>query len=87
MLTPYLPYPLMSGGQTRSFNLIKNLSQKHEITLFSLIKDEKEKENIPELLKYCKKVSVFSRSKTPWTPRNILLTGFGWYPFLVIRNF
>lgn len=86
MLTPYLPYPLMSGGQTRSFNLIKNLSKKHEITLFSLIKDEKEKDNIPELLKYCKKVSVFSRSKTPWTPRNIFLTGFGWYPFLVIRN-
>ena len=86
MLTPYLPYPLMSGGQTRSFNLIKNLSKKHEIILFSLIKDEKEKENIPELLKYCKKVSVFNRSKTPWTLRNLLLTGFGPYPFLVIRN-
>ena len=40
MLTPYLPYPLMSGGQTRSYNLIKNLSKKHEITLFSLIKNE-----------------------------------------------
>jgi glycosyltransferase involved in cell wall biosynthesis len=76
----------MSGGQTRSFNLIKNLSKKHEITLFSLIKDEKEKENIPELLKYCKKVSVFKRSQYPWTLRNILLTGFGLYPFLVIRN-
>ena len=86
MLTPYLPYPLMSGGQTRSFNLIKNLSKKHEITLFSLIKDEKEKDNIPELLKYCNKVSLFCRSKTPWALRNILLTGFGWYPFLVIRN-
>ena len=86
MLTPYLPYPLISGGQTRSFNLIKNLSRKHEITLFSLIKDEKEKENIPELLKYCKKVSVFNRSQSPWTARNILLTGFGLYPFLVIRN-
>lgn len=86
MLTPYLPYPLMSGGQTRSFNLIKNLSKKHEITLFSLIKDEKEKENISELLKYCKKVSVFKRSQSPWTLRNILLTGFGLYPFLVIRN-
>lgn len=86
MLTPYLPYPLMSGGQTRSFNLIKNLSKKHEITLFSLIKDEEEKDNIPELLKYCKKVSVFNRSQSPWTLRNILLTGFGRYPFLVIRN-
>jgi len=86
MLTPYLPYPLMSGGQTRSFNLIKNLSEKHEITLFSLIKNEKEKDNIPELLKYCKKVSVFNRSRSPWTLRNLLLTGFGPYPFLVIRN-
>lgn len=86
MLTPYLPYPLMSGGQTRSFNLIKNLSKKHEITLFSLIKDEKEKDNIPELLKYCKKISVFSRSRSPWTLRNLLLTGFGLFPFLVIRN-
>lgn len=86
MLTPYLPYPLMSGGQTRSFNLIKNLSGKHEITLFSLIKDEKEKEYIPNLSKYCKKVRVFNRSKSPWTVRNILLTGLGPYPFLVIRN-
>jgi len=86
MLTPYLPYPLMSGGQKRSFNLIKNLSRKHEITLFSLIKDEKEKENILKLLEYCKKVAVFKRSKSPWTLRNILLTGFGPYPFLVIRN-
>lgn len=86
MLTPYLPYPLISGGQTRSYNLIKNLSQKHEITLFSLVKDDSERKYIPELKKFCKKVFVFNRSKTPWTLRNILLTGFGPYPFLVIRN-
>jgi len=86
MLTPYLPFPLMSGGQTRSYNLIKDLSKKHDITLFSLIKNEQEKKYISELKKYCKKVFVFSRSKTPWTLRNILLTGFGPYPFLVIRN-
>lgn len=86
MLTPYLPYPLVSGGQTRSYNLIKNLSEKHEITLFSLIKEDSEKKYIAELEKYCKKVVVFKRSKHPWTLRNILLTGFSAYPFLVIRN-
>lgn len=86
MLTPYLPYPLLSGGQTRSYNLIKSLSESHEITLFSLIKDDAEKKYIPELEKYCHKVSVFKRSHAPWTLRNILLTGFGLYPFLVIRN-
>lgn len=86
MLTPYLPFPLTSGGQTRSYNLIKHLSKNHEITLFSLIKDEDEKKFIPELKKYCKKVEVFKRSKSAWTARNITLTGFGPYPFLVIRN-
>jgi len=86
MLTPYLPFPPSSGGQIRSYHLIRNLSKKHEITLFSLIKDEKEKEYVKELQKYCKKVMVFKRSKSPWTLRNILLTGIGSYPFLVIRN-
>ena len=86
MLTPYLPFPDSSGGQIRSYNLIKDLSKKHEITLFSLIKDDSEKKYISELEKYCKKVCVFKRSKSPWTLRNILLTGFGPYPFLVIRN-
>ena len=86
MLTPYLPYPLMSGGQTRSYNLIKDLSNKHEITLFSLIKNEEETKYIPELEKFCKKVRVFKRPKTPWNVRNIFLTGFGPFPFLVIRN-
>lgn len=86
MLTPYLPFPDSSGGQIRSYNLIKSLSKKHKITLFSLIKDDSERRFIPELEKYCSKVRVFKRSKSPWTLRNILLTGFGPYPFLVIRN-
>lgn len=86
MLTPYLPFPDSSGGQIRSYNLIKFLSKKHEITLFSLIKDDSEKRFVKELSKYCKEVKVFKRSKSPWTLRNILLTGFGPYPFLVIRN-
>ena len=86
MLTPYLPFPPSSGGQIRSYNLIKHLSKKHEITLYSLIKTDEEKKFISELKKYCQNVHVFKRSRSPWTVRNILLTGFGQYPFLVIRN-
>jgi len=86
MLTPYLPYPPSSGGQVRSYNLIKNLSKKHEITLFSLIKTDNEKKYVSELEKYCKKVRIFKRPEKPWTLKNILRTGFGLYPFLVIRN-
>ena len=87
MLTPYLPYPLLTGGQTRSFNLIKRLSDLgHEITLFCLVKENAEKKYVPELEKFCKEVKVFNRPTKPWTIRNILRTGFSLYPFLVIRN-
>ncbi|MFZ5366145.1 MAG: glycosyltransferase family 4 protein [Patescibacteria group bacterium] len=86
MLTPYLPYPPSSGGQVRSYNLIKNLAQKHKITLFSLIKTDEEKKYIPELEKFCQEVEVFKRPEKPWTLKNILRTGFGPYPFLVVRN-
>lgn len=87
MLTPYLPYPLLTGGQTRSYNLIKRLSSLgHKITLFSLIKSEREREYVGELEKFCVEVAVFSRSEKPWTISNILRTGFSIYPFLVVRN-
>lgn len=86
MLTPYLPYPLVSGGQIRTYNLLKNLSKNHDITLFALIKDEKEREHLQELKKYCSKIRLFKRTKNPFVLRNILLAGFSPYPFVVTRN-
>ncbi len=86
MLTPYLPFPLLSGGQIRSYNLIKKLSKKHEIVLYALIKEESERQYIGDLEKYCKEVRVFKRSKKPFTLKNILKTAISKYPFLVIRN-
>ena len=87
MLTPYLPYPLLSGGQIRSYNLLKNLAQKHEITLIALIKHDNEKRYIKNISTYCSRVIVCKRPEKPWTIKNILKTGFGKYPFLVVRNF
>ena len=82
MLTPYLPYPLHSGGQIRSYNLLKDLSNKHQITLFSFIRSSNEKRHIKELKKFCHDVKVFKRRKA-WDPRNIILSGVTLYPFLV----
>lgn len=83
MLTPYLPYPLYSGGQTRSFNLLKNLSKHHEITLFSFIRNDEEKKHLKFLTPLCKKIFVFKR-RPAWSITNILLSGFTAYPFLVV---
>lgn len=82
MLTPYLPFPPSSGGQIRSYNLLKHLSKKHEITLFCYIRNSEEEKFIPELKKYCKKIRVFKR-RPAWHPLNIMLAGFTPYPFLV----
>jgi polysaccharide biosynthesis protein PslH len=87
MLTPYLPYPPSSGGQIRSYNLIKQLSKDHEITLCSLIKFDSEEKYIEGLKPFCKNIYVFKRAKKPWTISNIFNTGFSAFPFLVIRNF
>jgi glycosyltransferase involved in cell wall biosynthesis len=89
MLVPFLPIDQMSGGQTRWYHLVKHLSQKHEITVMSLIRGdrEKEKEYLPEIEKYCKKVMVFKRPKSPWTIRNLFLTLISFNPLVVIRNF
>lgn len=87
MLTPYLPYPLLSGGQIRSYNLLKNLSKKHQITLVALIKNDTEKKYIANIQRYCHKVIVAKRPEKPWTFKNIIKTVFGLYPFLVVRNY
>ncbi|OGV97451.1 hypothetical protein A2W24_05760 [Microgenomates group bacterium RBG_16_45_19] len=85
MLTPYLPYPLLSGGQIRTFNLLKNLKDKHSITLFSLIKSA-DRPYLEALKPYCHKLKVFRRSDKPFTPQNMLKTGLSTYPLVVIRN-
>lgn len=86
MLTLYLPFPPTSGGQIRSFNLIKNLSKKHEITLVSFIK-KGEEIYADELRKYCKEVIYFYRSKNPFVLGNVFKWLLSLYPFVVIRNF
>ena len=82
MIPPYLPFPLVSGGQIRTYNLLKNLSKKHEITLASFIRDPSEENYLKELKPYCKKVILFARRKA-WSPLNILLSAVTPYPFLV----
>lgn len=82
MITPYLPYPLVSGGQIRTYNLLKNLSQKHKITLVSFIREPREKQYLKDLKPYCENILVYQRRKA-WSPINIILSAISPYPFLV----
>ncbi len=81
MVTPYLPYPLFSGGQVRSYNIIKELSKKHEITLFCAIRSEEENAYIPLLSKFAR-VKTFYRGRA-FTLSHILSSFFSALPFIL----
>ncbi|MDP3724052.1 MAG: glycosyltransferase family 4 protein [bacterium] len=82
MITPYLPYPLYSGGQIRTYHLLKYLAKKHDITLFSFIRNDNERQSVAHLQQFCKKVVVFKRRRA-WSLVNILFAAFSFFPFLV----
>ncbi len=85
LVSSYLPYPLFSGGHIRLYNLIKELSQKHKITLICEKRSYQGDNEINELKKFCKKIITVPRRKQ-WSLKNILKTGFSTLPFLVIGH-
>ncbi len=87
MLTPYVPYPPSSGGQVRTFNLLKYLSKNNQITLVCLYKNPEEKKYINVLKQYCQEIYFCSRPAKPWQMENIFKSIFSLEPFLVVRNF
>jgi len=85
LISSFLPFPLYSGGHIRLFNLIKNLSAEHEITLICEKRDYQTSEDIKEVEKICKKVITVERKKQ-WSTTNILKAGFSTNPFLVVGH-
>ncbi|MBI2613607.1 MAG: glycosyltransferase family 4 protein [Candidatus Levybacteria bacterium] len=82
LVSSYLPYPLFSGGHIRLYNLIKELSKIHKITLICEKRDYQGDSEINELKKFCKKVITVNRKKQ-WTVKNILKTGLSLQSFLI----
>lgn len=80
-ISAVLPYPLYSGGQIRLYNLLKRLSREHEITLYSFIRDNKERSYLKSL-RFCKRVEVVMRGRA-WQPKYVAAAVFGKYPFLL----
>lgn len=85
MVSSYLPYPLYSGGHIRLYNLIKNLSGKHEITLVCEKRNYQTQKDIDEVSKICKKVITVERKKQ-WSLSNVLKSGVSFSPFLLVGH-
>ncbi|MHB8626172.1 MAG: glycosyltransferase family 4 protein [Aggregatilineales bacterium] len=73
MLTPYLPYPPVSGGRTRSYELIKRLRADYAITLVCFGRPEEQAFDLTPLRDLCE-VIVINRAPSPGTMRAALLS-------------
>ncbi len=85
LVSSYLPYPLFSGGNVRLYNVIKELSVNHSITLVCEIRDYQTQEDIKEVAKFCTEVITVPRKKQ-WSVQNILKTAASMYSFLLIGH-
>lgn len=73
MLTPYLPYPPVSGGRMRTYNLIKHLREDHDISLVCFGRPEETAHDIAPLRHLCD-VTVIDRDASPGTLKAALLS-------------
>lgn len=76
-----LPYPLVSGGQVRLYNLLKRVSLEHEVTLLTFIRSENER-TLAEKLPFVKKTVMVMRGRALRLDY-LLKAFFGKYPWLL----
>lgn len=85
LLSSFLPHPLFTGGHIRLFNLIRELSKRHDITLLCERRDYQKEEDVAALEKICKTVITFRRKKQ-WSFENLFKTAFSTYSFLMVGH-
>ncbi len=73
MLTPYLPYPPISGGRSRTYNLVKRLSADYRITLVCFGRPEEKAFDLEPLRRVCELI-VVDRASSPGTLRAAMLS-------------
>ena len=73
MLTPYLPFPPVSGGRMRSYNLIKHLSRDYAISLVCFGRPEETRFDYSPIRDYCD-ITVVDRASTPGTVKAAILS-------------
>lgn len=73
MLTPYLPYPPVSGGRSRTYNLLKRLTRDFAVTLVCFGRPEERAFDLSPLQALCELI-VISRPASPSKLRAALLS-------------
>ena len=91
-LTNRSPLPIKDGQSRRTYNILKGLSEKHDVFLLSLYeaKEETDPKNIADLKSFCKDVELHpAPSKKPSLPMvsRLLVSLFSPHPYTVWRHY
>jgi glycosyltransferase involved in cell wall biosynthesis len=72
VFTPYLPYPPDTGGKIRSYYLLRALTERFEVDLYSVYYGEgPSEEHVRALWEHCRRVILFHLRKS-WRTRDLL---------------
>lgn len=64
-IADYLPYPPISGGQLRAYNLIKRIAQVHQVSLVGFSTDPDPAEAVAHLRQFCHRVETATIERRP----------------------
>ena len=85
IVSSFLPYPLHSGGHVRLYNLMKQLSSHHKLTLVCEKRPHQTQKDIAEVEKLCEEVFYVERKKQ-WSFENVAKTAVSPKPFLLVGH-
>jgi sugar transferase (PEP-CTERM/EpsH1 system associated) len=54
----YLPYPVVSGGRLRVYNILRRLADRHEVCLAALLESQEDVEGVSHLRQFCARVET-----------------------------
>lgn len=72
MISNYLPYPQVSGGRIRIYNLLRRVAARHEVSLAGFLESPEDAEGVSHLRQFCARVETAS-----FPQRNRFAKAFG----------
>lgn len=85
IVLPYLPYPFLTGGRVRMYNLIKHLAGRHEITLLCYLRSPQDNEHVAQVAPHCRAVETVLR-RPARSAFNAAVAAFSRYPMHAVVN-
>jgi glycosyltransferase involved in cell wall biosynthesis len=86
LLTQVLPYPPDSGPKVKTWNVLKYLAQRHEVTLVSFVRGD-QSDDVCHLERYCRAVYTVPMRRGPWRDLwHMALSFLRNEPFMMVRD-